>query len=105
MVDYGQHTVIASALWEAHDQVHGYLGEQQGIDGDRYLEQGCMGFVCKVLVLLADHAPFHVLLDPLARPWPVEALQYLPDSLVPPWVARQSIMVNVHYSLFEFVAG
>ena len=36
MVNYGQDAVIASALWQACDQVHGYLCEWQGIRGNRY---------------------------------------------------------------------
>jgi hypothetical protein len=37
MVDYGQDAVMAPTLWEACDQVHGYLREWWGIRGNRYL--------------------------------------------------------------------
>jgi hypothetical protein len=74
MVDYGQDAVVASTLGEARDQIHGYLREWQGIGRNCYFVQGGSGFVRKVFVLLAGRAPLYVLLNPLSRPWPIEAL-------------------------------
>jgi len=64
-----------------------------------------MGFVCEVFVLLAGCTSPYVLFNPLAHAWPVETSQCFPDGLIPSWVARQSVVVGVHYPSFELVTG
>ncbi len=73
MVNNGEDAVISSTLWEPCDQVHGYLGERQGIVWDGDLIQGYAGLMCEVLVLLTYSTALNVLLNPSLCSQPVES--------------------------------
>ncbi len=96
MVDDGQYAVVASAFQKSGDQIHGHLGERGVVVRYRDFVQGGLRFVCEILVLLADCAPFDVALDPGASFRPTETVKDLSGSFVSAWVSRQSIVVGVH---------
>ena len=82
MVHYGQHAIKASALGEPDDEIHSDLCERGCILGNCDFVKWGAGFVCEVLVLLADCAPLYILFDPGSCSWPEIVATDLPCRFV-----------------------
>src|SRR5216683_838240 len=101
MVDDGQYAVMALALRQPRDQIHGHLSKGGVAVGYRDLVKRRLHLVREILVLLTDRAPFYVLLDPGAPPGPAEAFEYFPGGLVVARVSHQSVVIGVHDALAD----